>query len=107
MNFRHLDYQPDAPVAELGPAALDDLLDRGDLEAWAPLARIIQRDPWGTRAETVLRLCDAHPMYGTSSLWRAWIARLRERVEVDGGATLAGLRARAGLTQEQVSQRMG
>ncbi|MGH2728093.1 MAG: helix-turn-helix domain-containing protein, partial [Actinomycetota bacterium] len=33
--------------------------------------------------------------------------RLREGSEVAGGATLAELRARAGLTQEQVSERMG
>lgn len=106
MSFRHLDYPTDAPVEELGAAAIDDLLDRGDLESWTPLARAVREAPWAELAETVLRLCDAHPMYGTSSLWQAWIARLRERWDADV-ATLAELRARAGLTQEQVGERMG
>ncbi len=108
MSFRHLDYPIGAPVDELGAAALDDLLERGDLEAWAPLARAVREDPSGELADTVLRLCNAHPMYGTSSLWTAWIARLRDRPDPGAGsATLAELRARAGLTQEQVAARMG
>jgi len=77
MEFRHLDYPEGTPVEELGPAALDDLLERGDLADWAPLARAVRNDPWGEVANTVLRICDAHPMYGTSTLWRAWIERLR------------------------------
>lgn len=106
MWFRHLDYAPDTAVTDLGPAAIDDLLERGDLEDWAPLLRAIARDPWGPTAETVLRLCDAHPMYGTSALWRAWIERLRGR-ERPEGTTLAEARKRAGLTQTQVADRLG
>lgn len=106
MWFRHLDYAPDTPVSELGPAAIDDLLERGDLEAWAPLLRAVARDPWSATAESVLRLCDAHPMYGTSALWRAWIARRRSRSDAYG-ESLAQARARAGLTQSQVAERLG
>lgn len=62
MRFRHLDYPATASIVELGPAALDSLLDRGDLESWKPLAREVARDPFGDVATTVLRLCDAHPM---------------------------------------------
>lgn len=107
MRFRHLNYSSNAPVAGLGPAAIDDLLDRGDLEMWAPLARAIAREPWGSTAETVLRLCDAHPMYGTSALWRAWIERRRGSAHEAEGSTLADARSRAGLTQSQVAQRLG
>lgn len=106
MWFRHLDHAPDTALGELGPAAIDDLLDRGDLEAWAPLLRAVGRDPWGSIAETILRLCDAHPMYGTSALWRTWIARRRHR-EGALTSTLAEARSRAGLTQTQVAERLG
>lgn len=106
MELRHLDYPPATPVTGLGPAALDALLERGDLESWTPLARAIAEDPWGATAETVLRLCEAHPMYGTSPLWRAWIERRRRCVKPDS-TTLAEARTRAGLTQTEVAQRLG
>lgn len=106
MLLRHLDYAPDTAVAELGTAAIDALLDRGDLESWTPLIRAVACDPWGPTADTVLRLCDAHPMYGTSALWRTWIERRRQRPEATG-TTLAEARQRAGLTQTQVAERLG
>lgn len=106
MEFRHLDYPSGTPVTELGPAALDALLDRGDLEAWAPLARAVADDPWGALADTVLHLCKEHPMYGTSALWRSWIERRRGRPDAVG-TTLAEARARAGLSQTQVAERLG
>ncbi|MGH3665497.1 MAG: helix-turn-helix domain-containing protein [Egibacteraceae bacterium] len=110
MRYRHLDYGLQTPVAQLGLAALDDLLDRGDLDDWAPLARAVAADPHGVLAERVLRLVDAHPMYGTSRLWRTWIERLRDCRGPRGAppaATLRDLRQRAGLTQRQVAARMG
>lgn len=106
MRFWHLDYAPDTAVEDLGPAAIDALLERGDLESWMPLLRAIARDPWSPTADTVLRLCDAHPMYGTSMLWRTWIER-RHRRSAPEGTTLAEARARAGLTQTQVAKRLG
>ncbi|HET6342963.1 MAG TPA: helix-turn-helix transcriptional regulator [Gemmatimonadota bacterium] len=104
--FRHLDYAPGTPVADLGPAAIDALLERGDLEVWVPLLHAIADDPWGATADTVLRLCDAHPMYGTSALWRGWIEH-RRRAPGRESTTLAEARARAGLTQVQVAERLG
>jgi len=106
MRFRHLDYPAGTAITDLGPAALDALLERGDLEAWQPLLEAIADDPWGPTAETVLRLCDAHPMYGTSNLWRGWIER-RRHTSGPGSTTLAEARARAGLTQAQVAERLG
>lgn len=105
MRFRHLDYAPGTPVHQLGPAALDALLDRGDLEAWQPLLRAVAQDPQGPVADTVLCLCAAHPMYGTSALWSVWIDRCREN-EAEQGQTLAEARRRAGLTQADVAERM-
>jgi DNA-binding Xre family transcriptional regulator len=106
MRFRHLDYNPQTPVESLGPAAIEALLDRGDLDDWAPLLRTVARAPRGPTAETVLRICDAHAMYGTADLWRAWIEGLR-RDEDTPAETLARARLRAGLTQAEIGQRMG
>ncbi len=106
MRFRHLDYAGSAPVEELGAAAIDDLLDRGDLDAWQPIASAVRRDPFGPLAETVLKLCAAHAMYGTSILWPAWIARLRRGPAPRKSIPLAALRTRAGVTQQQIAERM-
>src|SRR5919198_1166962 len=106
MWFRRLDYAPETAVADLGPAAIDALLERGDLESWSPLLHAIARDPWSSTADTVLKLCDAHPMFGTSALFRTWIERQRRRPD-QRGTTLAEARARAGLTQTQVGDRLG
>jgi transcriptional regulator with XRE-family HTH domain len=110
MKHRHLDYEPGTPVERLGMAALDDLLDRGDLRDWAQLAHAVAADPHGALADRVLRLVDAHPMYGTSPLWRTWIEWLRDHRATGRArpaAPLADLRRRAGLTQRQVAERMG
>ncbi len=111
MIHRHVAYPEGTPAERLPSAAIVDLLDRGDLAAWRPLAVAIARDPLGALAERVMRLVDAYPMYGTSPLWRTWIDRCRARAE---GARephekcdLAALRRRAGLTQKQVAARIG
>lgn len=108
MRHRHLDVDPAAPVAELGAAALDDLLDRGDLDDWAPLLRQIRRDPGGELAARVLNLVEQHPMYGTSSLWRAWILEQRAASpSFHAGAALRKLRSHRRLTQQQLAARLG
>ena len=101
MIHRHLDYPRDTPVTALGDAALDDLLDRGDFDDWRPLARAIAAEPFGDLAERVLRLCDANPRYGSSPLWRAWIARRRAQAELAPlpELSLAELRRRQGMSQ--------
>ncbi len=110
MIHRHLDYRQDTPIDRIPVAALADLLDRGDLGDWQPIATAVAHDPWGPLAERVARLVDAYPMYGTSSLWRAFIDRCRARAE--GGRRrgeavgLAELRRRRGLTQVGMAQRL-
>jgi DNA-binding XRE family transcriptional regulator len=106
-RFRNLDQSRSATVQELGAAALDDLLDRGDFAAWTPIAREIASNPGGPVAETVLKLCDAHPMYGTSALWREWIARRRAQQTSAARPSLAEVRGKAGLTQQQMAERLG
>lgn len=99
----------DLPVDELGPAALDNLLDRGDLADWQPLVRAIRRDPFSELANTVMRLCDAHEMYGTSTLWRSWIIEMRAGAGSRdvSGLSLAGLRKVRGVSQVTVARNMG
>jgi DNA-binding XRE family transcriptional regulator len=106
---RHLNYAADTAVEQLGPAALDDLVERGDLADWAPLAAAVARDPFGELAATVEQLCDAHPMYGTSPLWRAFIDRARARVEGPHRRrlNLAAFRRAAGVTQATLAARLG
>jgi hypothetical protein len=72
MKHRHL-----TDDVGLIPAAIDDILDR-DPADWSDLWRVIEADPFGQVAEDVLRICAAHAMYGTSRLWPAMIAQVRE-----------------------------
>jgi len=108
MRHRHLAVDPDAPVSALGSAALDDLLDRGDLDDWTPILREIRRDPGGELAERVLKLAEDHPMYGTSALWRGWIENQRAGSRsFHAGAALRRLRVDRSLTQQELAVRLG
>jgi len=83
---RHLDVAPGTAPEDLPSAALVDLLDRGDLADWRPLAVAVAGDPHGPLADRVVRLLRAYPMYGTTSLWLAWIEARRARSpKRDGG----------------------
>jgi DNA-binding XRE family transcriptional regulator len=108
---RHIVYPAGTPPERLPSAALADILDRGDLDAWRPIAAAIARDPLGPLAEKVMVLLDSFPMYGTSPLWRAWIDRCRARADSGAQAApllgLAALRRRFGLTQTDVAKRVG
>jgi transcriptional regulator with XRE-family HTH domain len=111
MRHRHLDLPPAVPVEEQPAAAIADLLERGDLDDWRPLATAVARDPFGPLADRVLHLVDAYPRYGTSALWRAWIDRCRMRAEGRRAAAappepLAAVRSRLGLTQSAVARRV-
>lgn len=109
MIHRHLDIPEGTPVESLGAAAIDDLLDRGDLTDWVPLARAIAAEPGGRLADLVIHLCDAHPMYGTSLLWKSWIVGLRTSPASDDDTplSLSALRTSRGLTQTQVGRQLG
>ena len=110
MNHRHIEVISGTPVETQPLAAIVDILQRGDLDEWRPIARAILRDPIGEFADKVLRLVDAYPMYGTSSLWRSWIDRCRARADDGALSTEVGLstvRRRLGQTQVEVAARMG
>lgn len=107
--MRHLDHPADTAPEDLPLAAVVDILERGDLDDWLPIARAVAADPEGAFAAAVERLVNAFPMYGTSPLWRAWVDRRRARGDTGSGQvrTLPELRRQAGLTQQQVADRIG
>lgn len=107
MIHRHLDYPTGTPVDELPVAAVVDILDRGDLDDWQPLAAEIARDPHGGFADRVAELVDRYPMYGTSPLWRGFIHRCRTQRRRRQPVNLTALRHRLGLTQVELAERMG
>lgn len=111
MIHRHLVVEPGTPPEELPAAAVSDILERGDLDDWRPIAAAIAEQPHGELADRVMEIVDAHPMYGVSPLWRAWIERCRARVETRvpprQQASLAELRRRQGLTQVELATRRG
>lgn len=113
MIHRHLMVLPGTTVQELPAAAILDLLDRGDLDDWRPLAKSIAADPHGALTQRIARLVDAYPMYGTSPLWRSFIERCRARIEGVGEPRsleprpLAAVRQARGLTQADMALRLG
>ena len=110
MNHRHLEIRPGIPIREQPTAAILDVLERGDLDEWRPIADAIRGDPMGPFADRVLHLLDAYPMYGTSPLWRSWIDRCRARTEErlpTRATNLSALRRELGLTQVEVADRLG
>ena len=111
MIHRHLEIPPGTATEDLPSAAIVDLLERGDIEHWQPIAAAVAREPLGEFANRVARLIDRYPIYGISPLWRTWIARVRDRAK---GPLLppqpihpAELRRRRGLTQVVLAARMG
>jgi len=55
-------------------AALDDVLERGDVADWLWLRDLVATDR--EVARKVLRLCKSHHMYGTSNLWDRYVRSL-------------------------------
>jgi hypothetical protein len=74
MIHRHL-----YPTAGYQPAAVEDILERGKAQDWVHLRDAIIAEPFGPVAETVLSVCQAAPMYGTSNLWTNFIEDERSR----------------------------
>jgi DNA-binding Xre family transcriptional regulator len=112
VNHRHLDLPPGTAVTDLPAAALVDILDRGDLDDWAPVAAAVAADPLGPFADRVAALVDAFPMDGTSALWRAFLDRCRARAAAAPPVAaparpLDDLRRRRGLTQAELGRRLG
>ncbi len=74
MIHRHL-------IPEVGyqPVAIEGILDRGRPDDWDALLDAVLADPHGEIAQSVLQLCAATHMYGTSNLWRNLILFVRRQ----------------------------
>jgi len=108
MRHRALDYPADVRVSDLGLAALDELLDRGDLDDWAPVVREIRSKPWGDVARRVEQLLRHRTDDGTRALWDGFVRDARGGPSARPiGQALRELRERAGLTQAEVADRLG
>lgn len=70
MLHRHLNHQT------FTLAAIDDLIDRGQLGDWADLRRAVLDDP--ALAQKVLQVCGAHihdPYAQRYHFWKAYVER--------------------------------
>lgn len=74
MRHRHLNHE------EYSPAAIDDILERGDVATWRELARALADDPFGEVAQATARILEHRHYYGSTMLWKTLLAQLqRER----------------------------
>lgn len=105
-EFRHLDYGPQATVADVGRAGLQALLDGGDVAGWRPVLAAIERDPWGAVASRVDDLLGHLESYGTSRALASWLRRCRAGVTAEP-RSLAEVREAGGFTQRELAERMG
>lgn len=69
MQHRHLDTQ------EWSAAAIDSVLDRGDLRDWQKLFAVVQTNQ--EVADLVVRVANAHDLGGASALAKALVERLK------------------------------
>jgi len=72
MKHRHLTHEA------FTLAAIEDILARGSLPDWVPLARAIEADPHGEVAEKTLRICATRDIYGASKLFGRVIQAARQ-----------------------------
>lgn len=75
MDHRNLNHN------KLTLAAIDNLLSRGTLPDWAPLVYAIEADPFGPVAESVLKVCRSHKIYGISVLFPSFIEAARSAAQ--------------------------
>ncbi len=73
MKHRNLNHQG------LTLAAIDNIIERGLLPDWVPLLLEIEKDPFGDAAKRTLAICEAHEVYGTTSVFRKFVHDKREQ----------------------------
>jgi DNA-binding XRE family transcriptional regulator len=108
MRHRALDYAPGTPARDLGLAGLDDLLERGDLDDWAPIVDAVRSDPSGEVSKRLETLLERRPAGPTTTLWKALLEEQRRVTPaIAVGPALRRARERRGLTQAEVARRLG
>ena len=61
--------------------AIDSILEFGDDEDLAALRAEVERDPFGTVADGVLKIARAHRMEGISDEWIFFVEQLRKLLD--------------------------
>lgn len=117
--FRNVDADPADPVETWPYEALVTALERGLIQDWARINRVLKGDPWGRVARDIeAYLGYADPEAGVSALMRELIAQARgetetaERTQVaaevrtlieESGLTRAGFAAAIGSSASRLS----
>lgn len=71
MEHRNLNHQ------SLTLAAIDNIIERGELPDWVPLLRAIEDEPYGEVANKTLKICESHEVYGSSIVFRKFVEKQR------------------------------
>jgi hypothetical protein len=82
MKHRHLNHE------DFTLAAIDDIIERGELPEWQPLMAAIREDPYGEVARKTLQICGAHPVYGGTRVFLNLIEHYRRERERDADVHL-------------------
>lgn len=111
VQFRNLDFDPDAPLDQWPAEAIETVMDRGSLSDWRRLADAIRQNPWGPAARTAEAVAAWGEHYGVDALMFDVIRHAREDIAQRGRAEYAAQirswRAQTGLTLRQFALAAG
>lgn len=111
LQFRNLEFDTTAPLAEWPSEAVLAMLERGNLTDWRRLKREIDREPWGRLARKVEQALEVSRPYGVSHLMERAIKQARDRAaEHERGEVAKQVRRylnESGLTQAEFAERIG
>lgn len=111
LQFRNLDFDATAPMAEWPSEAILTILERGSLSDWRRLKREIDREPWGRLARKVEQALEVSQPYGVSRLMKRAIKQARDRAAEHEREQVAEQVRRylneSGLTQAEFAERIG
>lgn len=72
MKHRHLTHE------SFTLAAIDDIIERGQMVDWVDLIKEIEADPFGDIAEKTLKICEHHQVYGSTKYFQNLVAISRK-----------------------------
>lgn len=111
VRARNVDVDEHAPIRTWPIAAIESMLERGDLADYRLLAREIRDAPWGPVARAVEQVLGWSRPYGVSELMRAVTQRARAAADdIDDAYVRDTLRAAvktSGLSQAKFARELG
>ncbi len=110
-QFRHLAFDPAAPLDRWLAEAIETIIDRGTISDWRRLADAIRRNPWGPAARTAEEVAQWGDHYGVDALIARIVRGARVRVTQRGreeyAAQIRSWRAQAGMTLRELAAAAG